>query len=216
METCPPSTEQTFHTESLFLTHGELKYVKESETDQYFELGALGVQVPFRFYKNKAQLFLATLSNKTLPAALTYLSAYETRQLEDGTFSETALDESVDPNTGLRYRVNLVGQVFRGKPGIVLRSEVYLDNEKRFHPTCRQVKVAISQEEFENIKQFISEKLIRSQKKLYVDRRGGKLTDESRDPDDAPDSPDVTPSTKGPDTSGEEIAVAEKAPEEEC
>ena len=179
--------------ESIFLTYGELKYVRESDKDQYFELGALGVDVPFRFYKTSAQMFLGALSNKTLPAAQAMLAAFETRQLEDGVFSETVLSEGTDTDTGVRFRVNLVGQVYNGRPNIALISEVYLTNEQRFHPTHRQVRLAISQDEFDTMKEFISEKLMRRlpNKSWTVAKNGAAApVNEVKDPDDAPDSPE--------------------------
>lgn len=178
--------------DSMYLSHGELKFVWENDKNQYFELGALGVE-PFRLYKTKVHSFLKKLDTDTLPAAERILAASETRQLEDGVFSQVGLDEAVDPKTGLRFRVNLVGQVFNGKPSIYLRSDVFLKDEKVFHPTRRYVRLAICRQEFDAMKLFIDRKLKSVNKSLPMAKRTDYTlatadTDPS-DPDNVSGSP---------------------------
>jgi hypothetical protein len=214
MEGCPlPNPpKRTVQTESLYLAHGELKYVRKSgchidcNIKQCFELGATGIDVPFCFYKAKIKQLLHYLGTQTLPKALAHLSDCETRQLEDEIFSQHIIEENFAHWYGkeilahkdrcVKYKVVLVGQVFRGKPRIVLRYEVNLRDGKGYRPTHRQIELAICQDEFERMKEFIYEKLTRLPRRRWRVEREIMITDgvrfvteEERDPD----NPDVTP-----------------------
>lgn len=153
-----PQEADKFKGDSLFLTYGELNYVRQNDKNTYFDLKALGVE-PFRFYKNGAQDFLGKLSSETLPAALKMVEAYLTEKLPDREFSKHVLSEGRDEKSGLRFRVKLVGQVFNGKPSIWVRTYVYLEHENRWQATARGVRLAISQEEVEKMRAFIDAKL---------------------------------------------------------
>jgi hypothetical protein len=214
MEGCPlpKPPKRTVETQSLFLAHGELKYVRKSWPDkdygikQYFELGATGIDVPFCFYKAKIKQLLHFLGTQTLPKALAHLSDCETRQLEDGIFSQHIIEEkyswcngsefSVRKNHCIKCKVNLVGQVFRGKPRIILRYEVNLKDGKGYRPTHRQIELAICQDEFERMKEFVYEKLTRLPKSRWTVERDIMITNGARfvteEEERDPDNPDAT------------------------
>jgi hypothetical protein len=219
MEGCPlPKPPiNTVETESLFLAHGELKYVRKSgrhinsSVRQHFELGATGIDVPFCFYKAKIKQLLHFLGTQTLPKALAHLSDCETRQLKDGIFSQHIIEENYARWNGkeilaqrdrcIAYKVNLVGQVFRGKPRIVLRYEVNLREGKGYCPTHRQIELAICQDEFERMKEFVYEKLTRLPKRRWKEEWKIMITDGARfvteEEERDPDSPDETPPEGG-------------------
>lgn len=150
--------DERFKGDSLYLTYGELKFVKQNDKNIYFDLRSLGIE-PFRFYKNGAQDFLGKLSSHTLPAALKMEEAALTRKLDDGEFSEHTLSEGRDEKSGARFRVKLAGQIYNGKPSIYVRTYVFLDHEDRWQATTRGVRLAISQEEADAMRDFIDAKL---------------------------------------------------------
>jgi len=146
-----------FPDDVLYLTHGELHFVKENEKYQYFNLGALGVE-PFRLYKTTAQLFLNKF-HQGLKEATKLVQTAVNQPLEDGCYYEGTISENTDVLTGTKFQSRVVANVYKGIPSLALRSYVYLSEESLWHSTKRGVRLAIDQQEANQIVAFINEKM---------------------------------------------------------
>jgi len=158
--------------DSLFLTHGELCYVREAasgepegtaaggaEVTQYVTLGAIGVE-PFRFYKKGAQEFLARLHRgfKSADKLANYLKTVKA-EVANAVVYDSVLQDKVDPKTGVQYQTRLTASVYKGAPMLTVRSYAFLPGEACWQATKRGVRIAIDREEVERIKAFINEKM---------------------------------------------------------
>jgi len=160
--------------DSLFLTHGEMCYVREAASDDepegtaaaagaeathYVTLGAIGVE-PFRFYKKGAQEFLGRLHRgfKSAEKLANYLKTVK-GQVANTVLYESILQDKVDPKTDVQYQTRLTASVYKGVPMLDVRSYAFLPGEAYWQATKRGVRIAIDRAEVERIKAFINEKM---------------------------------------------------------
>ena len=161
----PQEAKLRFRGDSVYLKHGEIKFVRVDDKNFYFSLGALGMD-PFRFYKGQAQDFLRKL-NSGMQEGLNLVSVMsdqavtstsDSEDYKDGVVYDGILTDNVDPLTNLRFRLRVVTSIFEGKPYLHVRSFVYAADRGEWQTTRRGVRIALEQTEEDLIKDFITEK----------------------------------------------------------
>lgn len=145
-------------TNTLYLRHCELNYVKVKDLNQYFTLKTLGVE-PFYLYRNTAQNFMGKLHGSIEKAIALTQELEAGEKIPDGSWYEVSISENEDPKSQLRFRLNLVVSVFNGKPYLHLRNYVYLKEQEMWQPTRRGLRLAIDESECNRMKSFMYSKM---------------------------------------------------------